>query len=212
MSGLVGSGRTELMQSIFGADRYARGEIIFDGKPVHIRAPSDAIRLGIGLCPEDRKLQGIIPIRPLRDNIVVTMQKQLARLGFFLNRKKERDMALEQVKNLDIRASGVEQLIMYMSGGNQQKSIVARWLARKPRVLILDEPTKGIDVGAKAEIYKLVCALAKQGIGIIVVSSELPEIIGLCDRILVMKEGEISGELSRAEATEEKVLSYSLLE
>lgn len=211
-SGLVGSGRTELMQSIFGADRYSGGEILFDGKPVHIRTPSDAIRLGIGLCPEDRKLQGIIPIRPLRDNIVVTMQKRLARLGFFLNRKRERDMALEQVKNLNIRASGVEQLIMYLSGGNQQKSIVGRWLARKPRVLILDEPTKGIDVGAKAEIYKLVCALARQGIGIIVVSSELPEIIGLCDRILVMKEGAISGELSRAEATEEKVLSYSLLE
>jgi L-arabinose transport system ATP-binding protein len=211
-SGLVGSGRTELMQSIFGAGHHSSGEILFDGKPVHIGAPSDAIRLGIGLCPEDRKLQGIIPIRPLRENIVVTLQKQLARLGFFLNRKKEREIALEQVKNLDIRASGVEQPIMYLSGGNQQKSIVARWLARKPRVLILDEPTKGIDVGAKAEIYKLICSLARQGIGIIMVSSELPEIIGLCDRVLVMKEGKICGELSRADATEEKVLSYALLQ
>ncbi len=210
-SGLVGSGRTELMQSIFGADRHSTGQILFDGRPVKIETPADAIRLGIGLCPEDRKLQGLIPIRPLRDNIVVTMQKQLARLGFLLNRKKEREMALEQVRNLDIRASGVEQLVMFLSGGNQQKSIVARWLARKPRVLILDEPTKGIDVGAKAEIYKLICAMARQGIGIIVVSSELPEIIGLCDRILVMKDGRICGELSRAEATEEKVLSYALL-
>jgi ABC-type sugar transport system ATPase subunit len=210
-SGLVGSGRTELMQSIFGADRHSTGQILFDGRPVKITTPADAIALGIGLCPEDRKLQGLIPIRSLRDNIVVTIQKQLARWGFLINRKKERQIALEQVRNLDIRASGVEQLVMFLSGGNQQKSIVARWLARKPRVLILDEPTKGIDVGAKAEIYKLICAMARQGIGIIVVSSELPEIIGLCDRILVMKDGRICGELSRAEATEEKVLSYALL-
>ncbi len=210
-SGLVGSGRTELVQSIFGADRYSTGEILFDGKPVQIDFPSDAIRLGIGLCPEDRKLQGLIPIRSLRENIVVAVQKQLAGLGFFIHKKRERSLALEQVSSLDIRASGVEQPIMYLSGGNQQKSIVARWLARKPRVLILDEPTKGIDVGAKAEIYKLICALARQGIGIIIVSSELPEIIGLCDRILVMKDGRISGELSREEATEEKVLSCALL-
>ena len=210
-SGLVGSGRTELMQSIFGADRHSTGQILFDGRPVRIETPADAIRLGIGLCPEDRKLQGLIPIRSLRDNIVVTIQKQLARWGILINRKKEREVALEQVRSLDIRASGVEQLVMFLSGGNQQKSIVARWLARQPRVLILDEPTKGIDVGAKAEIYKLICAMARQGIGIIVVSSELPEIIGLCDRILVMKDGRICGELSRAEATEEKVLSYALL-
>ncbi len=210
-SGLVGSGRTELMHAIFGVDRCLGGEILISGRRVRISAPADAIRLGIGLCPEDRKLQGIIPIRSLRDNIVLTVQKQLARLGFVINRKREQALALEQVKNLDIRASGVEQAIMYLSGGNQQKSIVARWLARKPRVLILDEPTKGIDVGAKAEIYKLVTALARQGIGIILVSSELPEIIGLCDRILVMKDGRICGEVSREEATEEKVLSYALL-
>jgi L-arabinose transport system ATP-binding protein len=211
-SGLVGSGRTELMQAIFGADSSSSGEILFDGKPVRITVPADAIKLGIGLCPEDRKLQGIIPIRTLRENIVVAMQKRLARLGFFLNRRRERETALEQVKNLDIRATSVEQAIMFLSGGNQQKSIVARWIARKPKVLILDEPTKGIDVGAKAEIYKLICALARQGIGIIVVSSELPEIIGLCDRILVMKDGRLSGELARGEATEEKVLSFALLQ
>jgi len=209
-SGLVGSGRTELMQAIFGVDRYERGEILFDGSPVRITFPADAIRLGIGLCPEDRKQQGIIPIRSLRENIVVTIQKELARLGVFINRQKEVALAQEQVKNLDIRASGVEQAIMYLSGGNQQKSIVGRWLARKPRVLILDEPTKGIDVGAKAEIYKMISELARQGIAIILVSSELPEIIGLCDRILIMKDGRISGELARAEATEEKVLSFAL--
>ena len=209
-SGLVGSGRTELMQAIFGVDRYESGQILFDGKPARIAFPSDAIRLGIGLCPEDRKQQGIIPIRSLRENIVVPIQKELARLGFFIHRPKEVALAREQVKNLDIRASGVEQAIMYLSGGNQQKSIVARWLACKPRVLILDEPTKGIDVGAKAEIYKMISELARQGIGIIMVSSELPEIIGLCDRVLVMKDGRISGELSRAEATEEKVLSFAL--
>jgi L-arabinose transport system ATP-binding protein len=211
-SGLVGSGRTELMEAIFGADSSAAGEILFDGRPVRIRVPADAIRLGIGLCPEDRKLQGIIPIRSLRENIVVAMQKRLARLGFFLHRRRERDTALEQVRNLDIRAASVEQAIMFLSGGNQQKSIVARWIARKPKVLILDEPTKGIDVGAKAEIYKLICALARQGIGIIVVSSELPEIIGLCDRILVMKDGRLCGELERGDATEEKVLSFALLQ
>ena len=164
------------------------------------------------MCPEDRKLQGIIPVRSLRENIVVAMQKRLARLGFFIHRRRERDTALEQVRNLDIRAASVEQAIMYLSGGNQQKSIVARWIARRPKVLILDEPTKGIDVGAKAEIYKLICALARQGIGIIVVSSELPEIIGLCDRILVMKDGRLCGELAREEATEEKVLSFALLQ
>lgn len=210
-SGLVGSGRTELMQTLFGVDRHSSGEILFDGKAVRIGVPADAIRLGIGLCPEDRKTQGIVPIRSLRDNIVVAMQRQLARFGFLINRKRERAMAQQQVRNLDIRAAGVEQLIMFLSGGNQQKTIVARWLARKPRVLILDEPTKGIDVGAKSEIYKLICALARQGIGIIMVSSELPEIIGLCDRILVMKDGRLCGELTREEATEEKVLSYALL-
>lgn len=209
-SGLVGSGRTELMQAVFGVDRFARGEILFAGRPVKIGFPSDAIRLGIGLCPEDRKQQGIVPIRSLRENIVMVVQRELARLGFFLNKGRETALAQEQVKSLDIRASGVDQAIMYLSGGNQQKSIVARWLARKPRVLILDEPTKGIDVGAKAEIYKMITDLARQGIGVILISSELPEIIGLCDRILVMRDGRISGELSRAEATEEKVLSFAL--
>jgi L-arabinose transport system ATP-binding protein len=209
-SGLVGSGRTELMQAIFGVERRDRGQILVDGKPARISVPLDAIRLGIGLCPEDRKQQGIIPIRSVRDNIVVTIQKGLARLGFFLNRSREAAVAREQVKNLDIRTSSIEQAIMYLSGGNQQKSIVGRWLARKPRVLILDEPTKGIDVGAKAEIYKMVSDLARQGIGIIMVSSELPEVIGICDRILVMRDGRISGELARAEATEEKVLAFAL--
>jgi L-arabinose transport system ATP-binding protein len=210
-SGLVGSGRTELMRSLFGASPFTAGEILFDGKPVRINSPSDAIRLGIGLCPEDRKLEGIIPIRSLRDNIVVTIQNRLARIGLFIDVKKEKAVTNDLVRDLGIRARTTETPIMFLSGGNQQKSIVARWLARRPRVLILDEPTKGIDVGAKAEIYRLVSAMAKQGIGIIVVSSELPEVIGLCDRILVMKDGRISGEVRRENATEERLLAYALL-
>ena len=211
-SGLVGAGRSELIESIFGVTKYTDGEILFEGKSVRIQNCKDAIKLGIGLCPEDRKLQGIIPFCSLHVNIVVTLQKEFAKLGFFINLPLEKKTSLKIVDRLAIKTSSIEKTIFFLSGGNQQKAILGRWITKPLKLLILDEPTKGIDVGAKAEIYKLIYELAQSGISVIVISSELPEIIGLCDRILVMKDGAITGEVDSADATEERLLSYAILD
>ena len=207
-AGLVGAGRTETMRLIFGADPLESGEILIDGKPVVFKSPRQAIRSGVALCPEDRKDQGIIAIRAIRENVSIAAL-QLAK-GLFVDRKAEREMAEKGKTDLNIRTPDVEKKIGELSGGNQQKVILARWLAAHPKVLILDEPTKGIDVGAKFEIYQIICNLAKQGIGVIVVSSELPEVMGVCDRILVMCQGHITGELKREEATDQKILMLAM--
>ena len=208
-AGLVGAGRTETMRVIFGADKKQNGRIWLDGEEVDIKHPADAIRKGIALCPEDRKDQGIFAIRAVKDNISVVILRSLLRNGF-INRKVEVDMAKEWVRQLNIRTPSIEKQIMELSGGNQQKTIFARWLAANPKLLILDEPTKGIDVGSKSEIYQIVCDLAKRGISIIFISSDLPEVLGLCDRILVMCQGRITGELMREEATEHGVLTLAM--
>jgi ABC-type sugar transport system ATPase subunit len=208
-AGLVGAGRTETMRVIFGADKKQSGRIWLDGVELDIKHPADAIKKGIALCPEDRKDQGIFSIRAVKDNISVVILRSLLRTGF-INRKAEVDMAKEWVRQLNIRTPSIEKQIMELSGGNQQKTIFARWLATSPKLLILDEPTKGIDVGSKSEIYQIVCDLAKKGIGIIFISSELPEILGLCDRILVMCQGRITGELTREEATEHGILTLAM--
>ena len=196
------------MRLIFGADPLESGEILIDGKPVVFKSPRQAIRSGVALCPEDRKDQGIIAIRAIRENVSIAAL-QLAK-GLFVDRKAEREMAEKGKTDLNIRTPDVEKKIGELSGGNQQKVILARWLAAHPKVLILDEPTKGIDVGAKFEIYQIICNLAKQGIGVIVVSSELPEVMGVCDRILVMCQGHITGELKREEATDQKILMLAM--
>jgi len=211
ISGLVGSGRTELVRAIFGADRLISGEIKLCGRKVQIKAPGDAIKLGIALCPEDRKTQGLVLIRTVKENLSMANLKLINKF-FFINFRKEKEFSEKCVESFAIKTPSVNQQVIKLSGGNQQKIILARWLASKPKVLILDEPTKGIDVGAKSEIYKLVCDIARKGIGVIVISSELPEIIGLCDRILVMNNGRITGEIDRANATEEKILEYALLD
>lgn len=208
-AGLVGAGRTETMRAIFGADKLESGEVWMEGRQVSIRNPAKAIEAGIGLCPEDRKDQGIFGIRSVKDNISVVALKNLSH-GQWLDFQKEQKLADDSIVNLRIKTPDAQKLIKELSGGNQQKAILARWLAVKPKVLILDEPTKGIDVGAKSEIYQMACDLAKNGISVIFISSELPEVIGISDRIIVMREGMISGQVMRGEATEEKILKLAM--
>jgi len=208
-AGLVGAGRTETMRAVFGADAIHSGSIWLDGENIEPKAPEDAIAKGIALCPEDRKDQGIIGERSIEDNISVAILNRISRFGF-IDGKKEKQIARDGVREFNVKTHSIDKKIKELSGGNQQKVILARWLAANPKVLILDEPTKGIDVGSKSEIYKMTCDLAKKGIAVIVVSSELPEVLGLCDRIIVMCQGHITGEVMREEATDEMVLSLAM--
>ncbi len=205
IAGLVGAGRTEVARAIFGADPIDSGEIILEGKPVTIRSPKDAIRLGIGLVTEDRKALGLVLGMAVRENVTLANLDPLSRFGF-VSRRKEQQVANRFVEELMIRTPSVEQAVQNLSGGTQQKVVLAKWLFTQSKVLIFDEPTRGIDVGAKTEIYQLMNRLAEQGVAIIMISSELPEILGMSDRILVMHEGKIAGELSREEATQEKIM------
>ena len=206
LSGLVGAGRTELARCLFGADGISSGEIVLDGAPVNIRTPGHAVDLGIALVPEDRKLQALILGMGVRENLSLPM---LDRLGspYVPSRGRERAMVGEYIKSLRIRTPHMEQRVSALSGGNQQKVVIARWLATKPKVLILDEPTRGIDVGAKAEVHALIARLAEQGVAILMISSELPEILGMSHRILVMRGGRIVADIPRQDATEESIMA-----
>jgi L-arabinose transport system ATP-binding protein len=208
-AGLVGAGRTELAKVVFGELPMTSGTVQVDGRTVHVHRPSDAIRVGIGYTPEERKREGIIPIRSVLENASLTILRRLTRLHF-VRRRQERQIVSAYVDRLRVRTPSLEQEIGKLSGGNQQKVVLARWLAAKPRVLILDEPTRGIDVGAKAEIYRLIDGLATDGLAVVLISSELPEILGLCDRIYVMQAGRIRGELAGSQATEESVLALAM--
>ncbi|HZO88217.1 MAG TPA: sugar ABC transporter ATP-binding protein [Chthonomonadaceae bacterium] len=205
IAGLVGAGRTELARAIFGADPIDGGTIELFGRPVKIRSPQDAIRHGIGLVTEDRKQQGLVLGMAVRENNTLANLDALSTLGFIRSRE-ERQVAEKYRASLAIKTPSIEQTVQNLSGGNQQKVVLAKWLFTGSKVLIFDEPTRGIDVGAKSEIYKLMNELAAQGVAIIMISSELPEVLGMSDRILVMHEGSIAGELSRAEATQEKIM------
>ena len=205
IAGLVGAGRTELARAVFGADPIDEGEIWLNGTQVHVRSPKDAIRLGIGLVTEDRKALGLILGMVVRENISLANLDAITRLGF-VNRREEKRVAVQFIEDLMIKTPSVEQQVQNLSGGNQQKVVLAKWLFTQSRVLIFDEPTRGIDVGSKVEIYQLMNKLAASGVAIIMISSELPEILGMSDRILVMHEGRIAGELSREEATQEKIM------
>lgn len=209
-AGLVGAGRTEVMRALFGLDHVYSGTIKMEGKEVAPRSPAQALELGFAMVPEDRKMQGILPNISVRGNITISMLKKLRSKVGFLQTDKEEDIALREIKELNIRTPDSAKLISQLSGGNQQKVILARWLETHPKVLILDEPTKGIDVVAKAEFYRIITECAQQGMAVIVISSELPEIIGLSDRILVMRDGRISGELLRKDFSEEKILTYAM--
>jgi len=203
------SGRSETMKAIYGVDSIKSGEIFVDGRLNRFDHPSGAIECGIALCPEDRKDEGIVRGRSVMENLTVSILERLKKWGF-INFTEEKRITNESIKNLDIKTPSIQKNIVELSGGNQQKVILARCLATNPKILILDEPTKGIDVGAKSEIYKIICSLARKGIGIIVISSELPEVMGLCDRIIVMSRGHISGEVMKDEATEEKILTMAM--
>lgn len=210
-SGLVGAGRTELMRAIIGADPMRSGEILLEGRPIVNRSPHEAMGHGIVLVPEDRKLQGILANLSVSDNINISMLDEHSNKLGFVDRKKEDRAAAEGIQNFKIKPPSPDKKIVELSGGNQQKCIVARWLGTGPKVLILDEPTKGIDVGAKSEFYNMICQFAKQGLGVILISSELPEVIGLSDRIIVMKSRKIVGEVAREDATESRLLSLGMM-
>jgi L-arabinose transport system ATP-binding protein len=208
--GLVGAGRTELLKLIYGATRPTAGTISLDGKPLRIRTPSDAIDLGIVLCPEDRKKDGIIPMASVMENLNLAARRRFSWLRFFIRDGVERKNATREVQRLAVKTPSLRQPIKLLSGGNQQKVILARWLSTDVKVVLFDEPTRGIDVGAKSEIYSIIYKLAESGVAVIVVSSELPEVLGICDRICVMRQGEIAGCLPREEATQERVLGLAL--
>ncbi len=204
VAGLIGAGRTELARAIFGADKGGSGEVYLDGQLVRIRSPYDAITAGMALVPEDRKVQGIVGVLSVQVNLMLAYGNRHYR--GLLDFGKDKDIAQEYIDKLSIRTPTAAKRILELSGGNQQKVILARWLCMTLKVLILDEVTRGIDVGAKAEIYKFIDELACAGYGILMISSELPEILTLSDRILVMHEGRLTGEFSRQEATQEKIM------
>ncbi|WP_228894205.1 L-arabinose ABC transporter ATP-binding protein AraG [Pseudoduganella aquatica] len=209
--GLVGAGRSELMRLLYGADRRSAGQVLLDGKAVSASGPSAAIAAGIVLCPEDRKEQGILARASVAENINISCRRNSLLGGLFLRHKEEAARADDFIRRLRIKTPNREQEIRLLSGGNQQKVILARWLAEPDlKVLILDEPTRGIDVGARNEIYRIIHEVAERGCCVIVISSDLPEVLGVADRVLVMREGRISGELSRADASETAVLRLAL--
>jgi len=209
IAGLMGAGRTETTRAIFGVDPKISGEIILDGKEVHIKKPKDAIRAGIVLAPEDRKKDGLCTKLSVADNIALPNLDILCNKAGVVNRKKQDKMTAETVSNLKIKLAGDYVDAGNLSGGNQQKVVVGKWLARNSRVVIFDEPTRGIDVAAKVEIYNLMNELKKNGIGVMFVSSEMPEVMGISDRILVMCDGRITGELDRKEATQDQILKLA---
>jgi ribose transport system ATP-binding protein len=209
IAGLVGAGRTELMRAVFGADPIDSGRIIVFGKETAIKSPHTAIRSGMGLLPEDRKQQGLVLMLSVLHNIsMASLDKLTSRL--FLRKADERQQADGFVDKLRIMTPGVNQQVQFLSGGNQQKVVLAKWLASQSKILIFDEPTRGIDVGAKVEVYNLMNSLVESGVAVIMVSSEMPELLGMSDRILVMHEGRLTAELPREEATEEKILAAAM--
>lgn len=210
-SGLVGAGRTEVMRAIIGADKLRTGEIYLEGKRIHNHSPKEAMENGIVLVPEDRKLQGIISNLSVAGNINISLMDKNANRFGVINPQKESAEASKGIQAFRVKTPSPDKMIVELSGGNQQKCIVARGIATDPKVLILDEPTKGIDVGAKSEFYDMICRFAKQGLGVILISSELPEVMGLSDRIIVMKALQISGEIMAADATEDRLLSLGMI-
>ncbi len=210
LAGLVGAGRTELSRLIFGADPKTSGEVFLNGQKVEIRSPGDAIAAGIGYVPEDRKDQGLFLEMSSGKNITLNMLKQDSKAGV-INWGTLGRIANSAVEDFNIRLANLEIRAMDLSGGNQQKLLLARWLAIKPRVLLLDEPTRGVDIGAKSEIYRIISNLAKTGVAVLMVSSELPEVIGLSDRVLVMRQGRIVGEIdgSRQRIAQENIMAYA---
>jgi ribose transport system ATP-binding protein len=208
LAGLVGAGRTELLETLFGIRPVLAGEILVADRPVRMHSPRQAIRHGLALVPEDRRLQGLVVEMAVRENVSLTTIGRDARVGF-IDRRRADAICREMSGRLAIRASGPRQVVEELSGGNQQKVVLGKWLALRPRVLLLDEPTRGIDVGAKEEIYRLMEQLAAKGVGILFASSDLEEILGMSDRTVVMHEGRIAGALAREQLTAESVMGLA---
>jgi len=210
IAGLMGAGRTELLMTIFGNPPGPwRGEVLVEGKPVAIRGPGDAIRAGLALVPEDRKRFGLVPGAPVAQNLSLAHLREFCTLGV-VDRDREYDRCRQVTAELDIRAPSLETEVRTLSGGNQQKVVLGKWLLRPPKVLFLDEPTRGIDIGAKVEIHRLMSELTARGMGVVMVSSELPEILGAADRVIVLCEGRVAGEVSADEATAEKIMHLAI--
>lgn len=208
VSGLMGAKRTEIMRSIFGIDSFDSGEIWLDGKKVTIKSPDEAVKLGIGFITEDRKDEGLILDFSIKENMVLPVLYSFAPKGF-INEKSEADFVNMLINRLTVKTESADIAVGTLSGGNQQKVVIAKWIGIGPKVLILDEPTRGVDVGAKREIYQLMNELTDRGVAIIMVSSELPEVLGMSDRILVVHEGKIAGELTKEEANQEKIMTLA---
>jgi L-arabinose transport system ATP-binding protein len=211
-AGLVGAGRTEVMRAIIGADKKISGTVTLNGKEIHNKEPMDAIRNGIVLVPEDRKTQGILQFLDVGDNVAIGSMEENSNKFGILDTRKEESMIQKAIKDFNIKTPNSKKMIKELSGGNQQKVIVGRWMATDPKVLILDEPTKGIDVGAKNEFYHMINDFAKKGLGVILISSELPEVIGLSDKIIIMRNQRVSGIVDAKDATEDMILSYAMSE
>jgi len=209
IAGLIGSKRTEVAQAIFGIDHIDSGEILIENEELKIRNPRDAIKHGIAMVPEDRKLGGLALCRSLKENLSIVNLNDFSKGPFILS-KKEKINSEKSVKMLSIKIQSIQQIVNYLSGGNQQKVVIAKWLNINPKILILDEPTRGIDVGTKAEIHKLIAKLAEKGVAIIMISSEMPEVLGMSHRVIVMKSGEIRKILNKKDITQENILVYSL--
>jgi ribose transport system ATP-binding protein len=208
--GLMGAGRTELLQTIFGLHpRAASGHIEIDGRPVKIRSPQQAIAAGLALAPEDRKVDGLVMSMSVAENVSLCSLEKTERLGL-LSRGREDNFVGDYTRRMAVKTPSLSQLVRNLSGGNQQKVVLAKWLATEPKVLLLDEPTRGIDIGAKKEIYTIIEELAARGLGVVMVSSELLEILAIADRVLVMSEGRLTAEFSRGDATEENILKAAL--
>jgi ribose transport system ATP-binding protein len=215
LAGVMGSGRTEVARAIFGADQVDSGQVYVSGKPVRIKSPTQAVQQGICYLPEDRKGLGLVLSSSVCDNIILASLARFSRLrlrgkGIFLDRKRIRKEVMERIESLDIKASTIQQLVETLSGGNQQKVVIARWLCSSARIFLFDEPTRGIDVGAKAEIYRLVRALADEGAGVLIISSEVGELVDVCDRIYVLRQGRIVSELDRDDISKEAILAVAL--
>ncbi|NLG69425.1 MAG: sugar ABC transporter ATP-binding protein [Firmicutes bacterium] len=206
--GAMGAGRTELARALFGVDRYDSGEIRIDGRVVRIRRPADALRAGVGYLTEDRR-QGLVLTLPIPPNVTLATLRHVSNYGF-LRTRLETELSAQMVRELRVATPRLEQRVGNLSGGNQQKVALARWLVSRARLLIFDEPTRGIDVGARAEVYALMSQLARNGAGILMLSSDLPEVLGMADRVLVMQRGRITAELARDEATPERVMQAAV--
>jgi ABC-type sugar transport system ATPase subunit len=207
LAGLIGAGRTELARLICGVDKVTRGELLVDGRAVHIKSPVDAVRQGIGWVPEDRKLHGLVLGMDVQDNTTMTILQRISNALGAIKNKEAKRITADYVQTLSIATPSLGQTVRHLSGGNQQKVVLAKWLSMGPKLLIMDEPTRGIDIGAKAEVHALMSRLAQQGMGILMISSEMPEIIGMSDRVIVMCQGRITGEFGDGRFDQEEIMT-----